>query len=42
MLSDISWQILGLFCLGLPLAIALVNWLVPPRRPDLTRRTAIT
>ncbi|HEY9306371.1 MAG TPA: FtsX-like permease family protein [Microbacterium sp.] len=42
LLGDIPWQVLGLFCLGLPLAIALVNWLVPPRRPDLTRRTAIT
>ncbi len=42
LLSDIPWQILGLFCVGLSLAIALVNWLVPPRRPDLTRRTAIT
>lgn len=42
LLSDIPWQVLGAFCLGLPLAIALVNWLVPPRLPDLTRRTAIT
>ncbi|WP_347978486.1 FtsX-like permease family protein [Microbacterium sp. ProA8] len=42
LLGDIPWQILGLFCVGLSLAIALVNWLVPPRRPDLTRRTAIT
>jgi hypothetical protein len=42
LLSDIPWQVLGAFCLGLPLAIALVNWLVPPRLPDLTRRTVIT
>ncbi|MFK4807875.1 FtsX-like permease family protein [Microbacterium sp. ZW CA_36] len=42
LLADIPWQVLGAFCLGLPLAIALVNWLVPPRHPDLTRRTAIT
>lgn len=27
--------------IGLPLAIAAVSWLVPPRAPDLTRRTAI-
>ncbi|GAA5095875.1 hypothetical protein GCM10025760_28760 [Microbacterium yannicii] len=41
LLGDIPWQVLAAFCLGLPVAIALVNWLVPPRQPDLTRRTAI-
>jgi hypothetical protein len=40
-LGDVPWWLLGAFCVGLPLAIALVNWLVPPRHPDLTRRTAI-
>ncbi|MFK4837192.1 FtsX-like permease family protein [Microbacterium sp. ZW T2_14] len=42
LVGDIPWQVLGAFCLGLPVAIALANWLVPPRKPDLTRRTAIT
>jgi hypothetical protein len=40
-LGEVPWWLLGAFCVGLPLAIALVNWLVPPRHPDLTRRTAI-
>lgn len=40
-LSDLPWAWLALLGLGLPLAIAVVSWLVPPRRPDLTRRTAI-
>ncbi|QKJ21222.1 ABC transporter permease [Microbacterium hominis] len=42
LLGDVRWALLGVFCLGLPLAIALANVIVPPRHPDLTRRTAIT
>lgn len=38
---DLPWPWLLLLAGGLPLAIALVSWLVPPRHPDLTRRTAI-
>ena len=41
-LSDVPWFILAGVVVLLPLAIAIANWLVPPRRPDLTRRTAIT
>ncbi|GAA5039183.1 hypothetical protein GCM10025738_29470 [Microbacterium fluvii] len=41
-LPDVPWAVLGAFCIGLPLAIAAVNALVPPRHPELTRRTAIT
>lgn len=41
LLSDLPWAWLALLGLGLPLAIAVVSWLVPPRHPDLTRRTAI-
>ncbi|MBD7958790.1 hypothetical protein H9651_14200 [Microbacterium sp. Sa4CUA7] len=40
-LTDLPWPWLALLAVGLPLAIALVSWLVPPRHPDLTRRTAI-
>ena len=40
--SDIPWAVLGALSLALPLAIAVVSWLVPPRRPELTRRTVIT
>lgn len=40
-LADIPWLWLAILALGLPLVIALVSWLVPPRHPDLTRRTAI-
>lgn len=39
--ADAPWPWLTLLALGLPLVIALANWLVPPRHPDLTRRTAI-
>ena len=38
---DAPWPWLAALAIGLPLAIAMVNWLVPPRHPDLTRRTAI-
>lgn len=41
-LGDVPWGVIGGLALVLPLSIAAVNWLVPPRRPDLTRRTAIT
>ncbi|WP_188713381.1 ABC transporter permease [Microbacterium sorbitolivorans] len=40
-LADVPWLWYGLLALALPLAVALVSWLVPPRAPDLTRRTAI-
>ncbi|GAA3910427.1 FtsX-like permease family protein [Microbacterium invictum] len=40
-LADIPWWLLLALAIGLPLVIALVNWIVPPRHPDLTRRTAI-
>lgn len=39
--SDMPWVWLAVLALALPLVIAVVSWLVPPRRPDLTRRTAI-
>ncbi|WP_156762209.1 ABC transporter permease [Microbacterium karelineae] len=35
------WGFWAILAFALPLAIALVSWLVPLRRPDLTRRTAI-
>ncbi|MFV0319256.1 MAG: FtsX-like permease family protein [Microbacterium sp.] len=41
-LADTPWLWLGILALGLPLTIAVVSWIVPPRHPDLTRRTAIT
>lgn len=40
-MSDMPWPWLGVLAIGLPLAITAVAWLVPPRHPDLTRRTAI-
>ncbi len=40
-LDDIPWGVIGAVVLALPLAIAVTNWIVPPRHPDLTRRTAI-
>lgn len=39
--ADMPWVWLGVLAIGLPLAITAVAWLVPPRHPDLTRRTAI-
>lgn len=39
--SDIPWPVLAAIAFALPLAIAAASWLVPPRRPDLSRRTAI-
>ncbi|QLD12454.1 FtsX-like permease family protein [Microbacterium oleivorans] len=40
-LADVPWWLVIALAVVLPLAIAVVNWLVPPRHPDLTRRTAI-
>ena len=40
-IANAPWPWLAGLALGLPLAIAAVNWLVPPRHPDLTRRTVI-
>lgn len=39
--TEVPWLWYGLLALVLPVAVALVSWLVPPRAPDLTRRTAI-
>ncbi|WP_239065903.1 ABC transporter permease [Microbacterium hibisci] len=41
-LADVPWVVIVGLVIVLPLAIASANALVPPRRPDLTRRTAIT
>jgi putative ABC transport system permease protein len=38
---DTPWPWLATLAVGLPLLIAVVSWLVPPRKGDLTRRTAI-
>lgn len=40
-LTDVPWLGLAALAIALPLVIALANALVPPRRPDLTRRTVI-
>ncbi|MDL9980362.1 FtsX-like permease family protein [Microbacterium sp. ASV49] len=40
-LADIPWWTIAGIAIALPLAIAVANWLVPPRHPDLTRRTVI-
>jgi len=40
-MADAPWLALVALAVALPLAIAVVSWLVPPRHPDLTRRTAI-
>lgn len=40
-LADIPWWLLGVLAVALPLGIAAVNWLVPPREPELTRRNVI-
>lgn len=39
--ADAPWLWLGLLAFGLPLLVTAVSWLVSPRHPDLTRRTAI-
>lgn len=41
-LVDMPWLWLGILAVGLPVAITLAAWLVPPRHPELTRRTVIT
>lgn len=41
LISDVPWLVLALLAVALPLAIAVVSWLVPPRKAELTRRTAI-
>ncbi|WP_235008222.1 FtsX-like permease family protein [Microbacterium timonense] len=40
--DDIPWWLITGLVLALPLAIAVVNGIVPPRHPELTRRTVIT
>ena len=40
-LRDTPWPWLAALALALPAAIAVISWLVPPRHPDITRRTAI-
>lgn len=39
--DDAPWMWLALLALGLPLLVTVVSWVVSPRHPDLTRRTAI-
>jgi len=39
--GDTPWAWLAAVALGLPLVMAAASWLIPPRAPDLTRRTAI-
>ncbi len=41
LVSDIPWFTLAAFAIALPLLIAAASWLVPPRSPELTRRTVI-
>ncbi|WP_119698096.1 ABC transporter permease [Microbacterium halotolerans] len=41
-MADVPWFFLVLLGVGLPLALAAASWLVPPRRSDLSRRTAIS
>lgn len=42
LVSDIPWFALAALAIALPLLIAAVSWLIPPRAPELTRRTVIT
>ncbi|QAY60662.1 ABC transporter permease [Microbacterium protaetiae] len=39
--ADTPWTALVVFVVVLPLVMTAASWLVPPRAPDLTRRTAI-
>lgn len=39
--QDAPWLWLAVLAIGLPLVVTIASWLVPPRRPELTRRTAI-
>ncbi|WP_435743897.1 FtsX-like permease family protein [Microbacterium sp. PMB16] len=41
LIADMPWVVLALLAIALPLAIAVVSWLVPPRAAELTRRSAI-
>ncbi|MGO1412683.1 MAG: FtsX-like permease family protein, partial [Microbacterium sp.] len=41
-MADVPWFFLAVLGVGLPLALAAASWLVPPRRSDLSRRTAIS
>ncbi|CAN7408488.1 ABC transporter permease [Microbacterium sp. LjRoot45] len=40
-LADVPWWLLVALAVVLPLVVAVANAIVPPRRPELTRRTAI-
>jgi putative ABC transport system permease protein len=40
-LADIPWWLLAALAVALPVGIAAVNWIVPPRTPELTRRNVI-
>lgn len=40
-LAEIPWGFTGLLALALPAMVALASYVIPPRRPDLTHRTAI-
>lgn len=42
LVSDIPWLALAALAIALPLLIAVASWLIPPRSPELTRRTVIT
>lgn len=39
--EDAPWVWLAALAVGLPVVVTAASWLVPPRRPELTRRTAI-
>lgn len=41
LVSDVPWLLLAMLAVALPLVIAAASWLIPPRAPELTRRTAI-
>lgn len=41
LVADLPWSALAALAFVLPLLIAAASWLIPPRTPELTRRTAI-
>ena len=41
LVADMPWVALAGLALALPLLIAVASWLIPPRTPELTRRTVI-